>query len=322
MSAYPMDAFTATVTRVRRLSRDMVRLSLADEGLSGLAAPAGDGAGPVRDAYFKLLIPAPGAPSPVPVRYDESWRTRWFGATLEERGGWLRTYTLRAARLWRGPEGREGVEIDVDFFLHGLEPDAAAPAARWAAQARPGDRVTLLGPTREGALWSSWDPGRAETVIMCVDETAAPAAFSCLEDLPAGAQTRLILETGPGGRGLPEAYAAQVEAAERAGGVVHIEHLERPAGAERGEPTLRALRAALGLEAQESEALRGSLREAEPDPEELVWGVAPDPAQTYVFLAGEASVVRAARRVCVGEAGIGRESITFMGYWKAGRAES
>ena len=156
MSAYPMDAFTATVTRVRRLSRDMVRLSLADEGLSGLAAPAGDGAGPVRDAYFKLLIPAPGAPSPVPVRYDESWRTRWFGATLEERGGWLRTYTLRAARPWRGPEGREGVEIDVDFFLHGLEPDDAAPAAAEpAADAGVGEAAGSQRP----------QPGRPTTMV-------------------------------------------------------------------------------------------------------------------------------------------------------------
>ena len=32
--------------------------------------------------------------------------------------------------------------------------------------------------------------------------------------------------------------------------------------------------------------------------------------------------VRAARRVCVNEAGIDRRRISFMGYWKAGQAES
>ena len=53
-----------------------------------------------------------------------------------------------------------------------------------------------------------------------------------------------------------------------------------------------------------------------------MWQTADHPGSTYVYLAGEASVVRAARRVCANEAGIPKLSISFMGYWKAGHAES
>lgn len=334
MSAYPTAAFTAEVTQVRQLSRDFMRISLASEQLSGLAAPAGDGRGPVTDAYLKLLIPAPGAPSPVPVEFDETWRQRWFAASLAERGGWMRTYTLRAARPWTGAEGGVGVEIDVDLVLHGLQesgdaalPDSpgqaagsAGPAARWAAAVQRGEQVTLLGPTREGRLWSSWNPQGARTVIICADESALPAAFSCLEDLPDGAQTRLILEIAPGNRELFDSLEPELRAASERG--VVVEHHERVPGSARGEATLRALRKAFGLEAQEAGGLRGTLAASVPEPEEIVWGVPQDPSDLYVFLAGEASVVRAARRLCLREAGVERPSIAFMGYWKAGRAES
>ena len=37
----------------------------------------------------------------------------------------------------------------------------------------------------------------------------------------------------------------------------------------------------------------------------------------YTWVAGEARVVRDLRRYLVGEAGLPRSSVTFMGYWRA-----
>lgn len=322
MSGVAMDLFEAEVTRVERLSRDFVRISLASAGLTGLVAPAGDGAGPVRDAYLKLLIPHPEAPGPVRFALDEAWRREWFAAGPRERGGWMRTYTLRAARAWEGPDGAPGVEVDVDFVLHGHD-DAAGmgPGAAWAASAEPGAALSFIAPTREGRLWAMWEPGDAETVLVCADETAVPAAISVLGALPEGSSARLLLELPAGNEALGEAVAGEVEEARRAADV-ELVWLPRGADDVRGEPTLRALRDCLGLAPHARDRDVEELRAERVGAEEIVWGLSEDPRGLYVYLAGEASVVRAARRVCVDEAGIAKSSVSFMGYWKAGRAES
>ena len=62
---------------------------------------------------------------------------------------------------------------------------------------------------------------------------------------------------------------------------------------------------------------------------ELLWevprtargGAALRRATLYAWLAGEAAAVRAMRRHLVGERGIDRRAVAFMGYWRLGRAE-
>jgi NADPH-dependent ferric siderophore reductase len=39
------------------------------------------------------------------------------------------------------------------------------------------------------------------------------------------------------------------------------------------------------------------------------------------WLAGEAGVIRTLRRHLVGERGVDRKAVAFMGYWRKGRAE-
>ena len=56
--------------------------------------------------------------------------------------------------------------------------------------------------------------------------------------------------------------------------------------------------------------------------DELLWEV-PDPdaaSGCYAWLAGEAGVVRALRRRLVGDLGVPRGSVAFMGYWRQGVA--
>jgi NADPH-dependent ferric siderophore reductase len=54
--------------------------------------------------------------------------------------------------------------------------------------------------------------------------------------------------------------------------------------------------------------------------EDDLWDV-PDVAagRFYAWLAGEAGVVVALRRHLVGERGIDRRAVAFMGYWRRGR---
>ncbi|UWF78561.1 SIP domain-containing protein [Microbacterium sp. EF45047] len=48
----------------------------------------------------------------------------------------------------------------------------------------------------------------------------------------------------------------------------------------------------------------------------------PTKPTTHAWLAGEAGTITALRRHLVRDLGVDRRSVAFMGYWRAGRAES
>ena len=125
----------------------------------------------------------------------------------------------------------------------------------------------------------------------------------------------------------PDASLPRAAAEGRPGLSLHM--LTRGPGTRLGEPGARALGELLELEASiVDEALAGQRpsrsQHAEPhEPSETVWSLAEASAGgTYVFLAGEAASIKAWRRMCVDGAGIGRSAVSFMGYWRQGRAES
>jgi NADPH-dependent ferric siderophore reductase len=66
------------------------------------------------------------------------------------------------------------------------------------------------------------------------------------------------------------------------------------------------------------------LRVGERPEEPRAWSVAAPghPDVPYVFLAGESGTVKALRRLCVDAAGIPKDNVSFMGYWRQGQAES
>ena len=299
-------------------------------------------------------------PEPVHIDLTDTWRQDWFALPDTERG-WMRTYTLRASRL-RKPDAAlrkviealpaaplipAGVslpaapgidsalpEIDLDFVCHtevnsdGVE--CMGPGATWASLAEKGDRVSILAPLAGQPLWASWSSGGAERIILAVDETAVPAALSILADYAAGeqkpAEIQLIAE-------VPHATDSLTTLWD--GPYPHLPALsELPnltvnwcarEDAPRGEGLTAGLRKALGLGAWNS---KGASITAEPSPDcdgetEVVWIFADDEnPQIYIFIAGEASVVKTLRRICVQEASIPKNDVSFMGYWRVGRTES
>ncbi|MFI9354176.1 siderophore-interacting protein [Streptomyces lydicus] len=161
----------ARVERTEQLTPHMVRVVLGGEGLAEFTA------GEYSDHYVKLVFPLPG------VRYPEPFD---IARIREEfpRDQWprTRTYTVRA---W--DEGAR--ELTVDFVVHGDE----GLAGPWAAAARPGDEVFLLGPG--GAYAPEAD---ADWHLLAGDESALPAVAASLARMPAGVPVHAFIEVaGP-----------------------------------------------------------------------------------------------------------------------------
>ena len=330
--------FPVTVSRVERLTDSFVRVSLTGCSLLHAAAPISDGTGQVYDAYIKLLIPPSGASGPTMIELDTSWRSRWLASPESERGH-MRTYTVSNSRLVPSveldgtpllgmlpaseadlePLARElpaGLqpEIDVDFVLHTDVDGHSGPGSTWAEQAQVGQQVSILAPLRGSTLWSSYNPGAASSLLLLGDETAAPALLSILRSLPASATGAVFLEV-PGAQDALDRLPEVRQAARRVPGVrLHV--LARISGQMRGHQLTRALRTACSLEPAPAVAPSDD-READGP----LWHLAENPTGTYVLIAGESTVVKTLRRICVNEAGLPKESISFMGYWKAGQAE-
>lgn len=146
------------------------------------------------------LLPGLGAEDPYGMRWYEA-----FLAIPEARRPWMRSFTVRAY-------DRERNAMAVDFVLHG----DSGPAARWGADARPGDVLGMVGPS---SLHARPLPA-AERILLAGDETALPAIATVLEALPAG--TRAVVHAEVAGA------AEERELPPAAGGAeVHWVHRDR-----------------------------------------------------------------------------------------------
>ncbi|MFJ2890967.1 siderophore-interacting protein [Streptomyces sp. NPDC087305] len=176
---------------------------------------------------------------------------------------------------------RDPDEIDIDFVLH----EPAGPASRWASRAGAGDRVVLLGPAvADNRAIRFRPPEDADLVVVWGDETAVPAASAILEALPAGVRARVWLEVQHAG---------------------DVQELVTDADAE----VTWLVRDDQGVEG--SPMALGALRAAQ----------LPAAERPYVWIAGESGQVKALRRHFVGERGIDRRRVTFVGYWRQGLSE-
>lgn len=276
----PFEFFDAYVVRTRRLGPTMLRVTFGGESLRHFASGG-------RDQRFKLFLPQPGQDAPVvPSEAGEGWFAAWRAMDPSVRGI-MRSYTVREQR--RFPQD----EIDIDFALHGTGDPAEAgtagfvpsgPASRWAASARPGDRVTVLGPTEGDNAGVDFRPASGtEWVLLSGDETALPAVAAILEWLPPGTPAKVWLEVPHAGdvQDLPTAADAD------------ITWLVRDNTAEHRTDFHLASVAAAAL---------------------------PD-GTPYAWIAGEAGTVKALRRHLVRERGFDRRRVKFTGYWRRDATE-
>ena len=75
-------------------------------------------------------------------------------------------------------------ELEIEFALHG-----DGPAANWAAQAAPGQRVGVGGPRGSFVVPLDYD-----WHLLVGDDTALPAIARRLEELPAGSRVLALLQ--------------------------------------------------------------------------------------------------------------------------------
>jgi NADPH-dependent ferric siderophore reductase len=199
----------ATVLRTSRPTPHLVRVVLGGDGLAGFAPT-------FADAYVKLVLPPAGAPYAAPFDMDAV-----RGEHPRELWPCLRTYTVRA---WDPVAG----ELVLDVVVHGDE----GLAGPWAAAARPGDLVQLLGPG------GAYEPaGDVDWHLLAGDETALPAIAASLERLPAGPTARVFVEVADAAeeQPLPLPLGVQLTWVHRAGLpgqalVTAVREAELPAG--------------------------------------------------------------------------------------------
>lgn len=240
-----------SVQSTERIAPSMVRLVLAGD-MTGFESGC-------FDDHIKLLIPRPGETEIVFPKVTE--RGIDFG---DGPAPVLRDYTPRAWDI-------AGGTLTVDFAIH-----ETGPASDWAAAAQPGDAVGVGGP--RGSLVIS--PDYAEHILIG-DETALPAIARRIEDLPATARVRAIIEVARTGEEIAIAGEADAD----------ILWLDR------------------GDEAPGSAvALSAALREM------------PIPIGTDLFawVAGETNVAKALRRVLIEEKGLMKHQVKAHGYWRRG----
>ncbi len=315
-------SYRAVVSRVERLTPCFTRVTftgdeLVDFGTAGL------------DQRVKIVLPLAGSGfAHFPDGVD--WYPAWRQLPAEQRNP-FRTYTVRAVR----PASRE---VDIDFALHG----DLGPASAWAAGARPGDELVLIGPDERSpdrAVGIDFRPGDVDTVLLAGDETAAPAICAILEQLPADASGIAIVEVPTIEDVLPVRAPAGVEVRFLArGGAVHGERLVAAVR----DWVVRSCRSNLDGACEASvdgacvanvavrltdpaEAARALAAAELADGEDVpLWDVPEGRSLDggcYAWLAGEASVITALRRFLVRDAGLDRRQVAFMGYWRRGRAE-
>ena len=326
-------AYRTHVVRTARLSPHFLRVTVTADDLKHFG-PAGtartqDAAAaspPAWDQRIKLFLTRDDGSYPElglfsdPPAATAQWYAAWRQLDAAQRNP-IRTYTVRSIRT-------HARQIDIDFVTHVEEDGSSGPAATWALAAEPGEELVVIGPDRrseEPGGGIDFTPGTARDLLLIGDETATPAICSILEGLP---------ETYSGEAYLEVPTAADVaEVASRSS--VRVHWLPRE-GAEAGAALTAAVqdwgarrttifaarRTAWEPGIEPVGALTGPPQEL-PDVEEdaVLWETsAPEGFREYAWLAGESGVITGLRRHLVKEVGLSRKQVSFMGYWRRGRA--
>lgn len=159
------------VVSIEPLTPGMLRIVVGGDDLDGFTV------GAFTDHYVKLVLPPAGAPYAAPFDPEQ------VKATLpREQWPRMRTYTVRAF----DPARRL---LTLDFVVHGDE----GLAGPWAAGAKVGDPLQLLGP---GGGYAP-DP-EADWHLFVGDASVIPAIAASLARVPAGARARVLVQVdGP-----------------------------------------------------------------------------------------------------------------------------
>jgi NADPH-dependent ferric siderophore reductase len=180
---FPLVFRQLEVKRVERLTPRDARITFGGDDLAGFASLA-------PDDHVKLLFPLPGDNTPVVPTVGPNGMVFPEGKPRPP----ARDFTPRRYDAGAG-------ELDLEFVLHG-----EGPAATWAANAAPGDLLTVGGPRGSYVI----EP-RFDWMLLAGDETTIPAMSRWLEIIPAGTRVRALVEVNDTSDELPMPSAANLD---------------------------------------------------------------------------------------------------------------
>ena len=305
------------------------QLHLVDDG----------GLGGLRDTRIKLIVGAASDDAGLALgQLDGGWYHQWLDLPVSQRG-YMRTYTVACQRH---DQAGKLSQIAIDILIGGCKVSAEheGPGVNWARQAKVGDKCVMLAPWRgydASGLASSLErrgsgleyrPGAAKQVVLLGDGTALPAINACLHYEAQQKTERhftvvlsgpptwsdYLKQAGVGPDHLQVSAVSQgwVEQAARAAAQVWQDWLGEVAalgGVGRQDlPKLDVDTDILWETTTETQADLGQNQSLAQAP--------------YFWVAGERSQVAAIRRALVRQWGVDRRQVSFMGYWRAGQAES
>lgn len=304
------------------------------------------GLGGLRDTRIKLIVGAASDDAGLALgQLDGGWYHQWLDLPVNQRG-YMRTYTVACQR--HDQAGRLS-RVAIDILIGGVEPGVTGmpaehegPGVSWARQAKAGASCVMLAPWRgydasgkrlpstlgQRGSGLEYRPGAAKQVVLLGDATALPAINACLHYEAQQKTDRhftvvlsgpptwsdYLKQAGVGPDHLQVSAVSQgwVEQAARAAAQVWQDWLAEMAvlgGVGKQDlPKLDVDADILWETTTETQADLGQDQSLMQAP--------------YFWVAGERSQVAAIRRALVRQWGVDRRQVSFMGYWRAGKAES
>lgn len=242
------------VLHTERITPHLIRITLTGDALQGFYSPG-------FDDHAKLLFPDAASGELRLPTLSEEGKPLWGEGPKPA----ARDYTPRAY------DAAANIVV-FDFALH-----QAGPATAWAERAQPGDVLGVGGP--RGSLLVPVD---FDGHVLIGDDTALPAIWRRLQELPAGAPALVLIEVDG-----PEDEIALPTAAD-----ARIQWLHRSQAAGAATPLL--------LSALQQAAL--------------------PTGDVYAWVACETSVAKALRQHLVDQRQFNPRRIRASGYWRRGSA--
>jgi len=173
--------FAASVARTERVSPSFQRVTIAGADLADFEWLG-------HDHWFRLFLPATGAPLRLPEVTGRVWWNSYLAIPEAERPH-CSNYTVAGYR-----RTASGGELDIDVVLHWHDGELSGAVAIWAAHAELGNEVGLLD---QGLLFDP--PADAAEYVLVADETGLPAVRGILRSLPTDATGVALLEVPKSG---------------------------------------------------------------------------------------------------------------------------
>lgn len=170
------------VTGVSDVTPHMRRIRLVGDNLSRFAEFDG--------MHVRLLFPTAQVPQPLWPEAGPNGLAVW---PAEDRRAPARVYTIRRLDVAAGV-------MEIDFVMHGDE----SIGSGWAASARPGSIIGLMGPVGRPVRSADW-------YMLGADETGLPALGRILENLPAETKGFAFVEVADAGEEQTIAYPPGME---------------------------------------------------------------------------------------------------------------